>query len=93
MTCLGDFFSECQGRNPKKFLVAFYPWVGRDPQLVAIVEDVEEALRRMRDITTRDRGVPFLIFPLDVLRRTGNGVKRNEPANRNEVHPETNESC
>lgn len=83
MNCLGDKFSELQAQNPGKFIVAFYPWHGVEPILLAFKDNVEDALTSMRSITTRDKGVPFLIFPFDILRRTGDGVKRNEPANRN----------
>lgn len=70
MNSLGDKFSDMQARHPGKFITVFYPWCGRDPYILAIVDTVDEAFRRMKDIVTRDKGVPFVIFPLEVLRRT-----------------------
>jgi len=70
MNSLGDKFSDIQARHPGRFIAVFYPWCGRDPYILSVVDTVEEAFRLMRDITNRDKGVPFLIFPPDVLRRT-----------------------
>lgn len=70
MSCLGDAYSDWQATHPDKYIVSSYPWVGERPHLIGVVDTVEEAFRRMRDIVNRDKGVPFIIFPLDVLRRT-----------------------